>query len=83
MDAITYSAARATLAATMDRVCNEHEPVIITRNGTQSVVLLSLADYNSMEETAYLLQSPRNARRLLAAIERVEAGKGKARKLRE
>lgn len=83
MDAITYSAARATLAATMDRVCNEHEPVIITRNGTQSVVLLSLADYNSMEETAYLLQSPKNARKLLASIARIEAGKGKARKLVE
>lgn len=83
MDALTYSAARATLAATMDRVCNEHEPVIITRNGTQSVVLLSLADYNSMEETAYLLQSPRNARKLLASIARLESGKGKTRKLVE
>ena len=83
MDALTYSAARAALAATMDRVCNEHEPVIITRNGTQSVVLLSLADYNAMEETAYLLQSPRNARKLLASIARIEAGKGKVRKLVE
>ena len=83
MDALTYSAARAQLAATMDRVCDEHEPVIITRNGTQSVVLLSLEDFNSMEETAYLLRSTANARRLLASIERLEKGKGRTRKLKE
>ena len=55
MDAITYSAARANLAKTMYRVCDDHEPLIITRNGEQSVVMLSLEDYNALEETAFLL----------------------------
>jgi antitoxin YefM len=81
MDAVTYTAARANLASTMDRVCNDHEPLIITRNGEQSVVMLSLEDYKALEETAYLLRSPANAKRLLLAIEQLNAGKGKARKL--
>ena len=81
MDAITYTAARANLASTMDRVCNDHEALIITRNGEQSVVMLSLEDFKSLEETAYLLRSPANAKRLLAAVEALGAGKGKERKL--
>lgn len=81
MDAITYSAARANLAKTMDRVCNDHEALIITRNGEQSVVMLSLDDFKSLEETAYLLRSPANAKRLLAAMEALQAGEGKERKL--
>ena len=58
MDTLTYTAARASLADTMDRVVNDHEPVIITRGSQQSVVMLSLEDYKAMEETAYLLRSP-------------------------
>jgi antitoxin YefM len=81
MDAITYSAARANLASTMDRVCNDHEPVIITRNGEQSVVMLSLEDYKALEETAYLLRSPANAKRLLAAAAQLQAGQGTEREL--
>ena len=81
MDAITYSAARANLARTMDRVCNDHEPLIITRNGDQSVVMLSLEDFNALEETAYLLRTPANARRLLAATAQLEAGQGVEREL--
>lgn len=83
MDAITYSAARANLADTMDRVCEDHEPIIITRNGQQAVVMLSLEDYNAMEETAYLLRSPKNAKRLVDAISELEAGTGRERKLAE
>lgn len=81
MDAITYTSARANLASTMDRVCNDHEALIITRNGEQSVVMLSLEDFKSLEETAYLLRSPSNAKRLLAAIEQLGAGLGVERKL--
>ena len=81
MDAITYSAARANLATTMDRVCNDHESLIITRNGQQSVVMLSLEDYQALEETAYLLRNPANAKRLLAATEQLRSGKGVARAL--
>ena len=76
MDAITYSAARANLAKTMDRVCDEHEPIIITRNRGEAVVLMSLADFNAEEETRYLLQSPANAKRLLESIARLKAGLG-------
>ena len=81
MDAINYSAARDNLATTMDRVCNDHEALIITRNGEQSVVMLSLEDYRALEETAYLLRNPANARRLIAAVEQLNAGGGVARKL--
>ncbi len=81
MDAITYSAARANLAQTMDRVCNDHEALIITRNGEQAVVMLSLDDYQALEETAYLLRNPSNARRLLSATTQLDAGKGVQRKL--
>ena len=81
MDAITYSAARANLASTMDRVCNDHETLIITRSGEQSVVMLSLEDFKALEETAYLLRNPTNAKRLLAAASQLAAGKGDERKL--
>ena len=81
MDAITYSSARANLARTMDRVCEDHEALIITRNGEQSVVMLSLEDYQSLEETAYLLRNPANVRRLLSATAQLSAGKGVERKL--
>jgi antitoxin YefM len=81
MDAITYSAARANLASTMDRVCNDHEAMIITRNGEQSVVMLSLEDYKALEETAYLLRTPANAKRLLSAAMQLNAGMGSEREL--
>ena len=84
MDTITYTAARARLAQTMDRVCNDHEPLIITRNGEQqAVVMLSLEDYKALEETAYLLRSPANAQRLLAATAQLNAGQGQSRSLVE
>lgn len=66
MDAVTYSFARANLASTMNRVCNDHEALIITRNGDQSVVMLSLEDYNALTETTYLLRNPANTKRLLS-----------------
>ena len=79
MNAISYTAARENLASTMDRVCTDHTPVIITRNRDQSVVMLSLEDYESLEETAYLMRSPANAKRLLEAIHAHESGKGVVR----
>ena len=81
MDAITYSSARANLARTMDRVCNDHEALIITRAGEQSVVMLSLADFQALEESAYLLRNPTNAKRLLAAAAQLAAGQGVERTL--
>ena len=76
MTAISYTAARENLASTMDRVCADHAPVIITRNRDQSVVMLSLADYEALEETAYLTRNPVNAKRLLEAMEQLESGRG-------
>jgi antitoxin YefM len=81
MDAITYTSARANLASTMDRVCEDHEPLIITRNGQPSVVMLSMVDYKSLEETAFLLRSPENAKRLLSAVGALAKGMGRQRQL--
>lgn len=75
MTAMTYTAARENLASTMDQVCSDHDPVIITRNRDQAVVMLSLEDYESLQETAYLLRSPANARCLLASIDSLKKGK--------
>ena len=81
MDAMTYSTARANLAGVKNRVCEDHEPLIITRNGDQSVVMLSLDDYKALEETAYLLRTPANARRLLTSIAQLNAGQAVEREL--
>ena len=83
MTAISYTAARENLASTMDKVCNDHEPVIITRNRNQAVVLMSLEDYSSLEETVYLTRSPANARRLAESIEQIEKGKVVRKKLKD
>ncbi|MEO6567776.1 MAG: type II toxin-antitoxin system prevent-host-death family antitoxin [Opitutaceae bacterium] len=83
MNAITYTATRENLAATMDKVCEDREPVIITRNRDQAVVMVSLDDYKALEETVYLARSPNNTRRLLAAMRNLEAGKGRVGKLKE
>lgn len=81
MTAISYTAARENLASTMDKVCEDHAPILITRNRDQAVVLMSLADYEALEETAYLLKSPKNAKRLLSAISQLDAGKGVTRSI--
>lgn len=83
MDAISYTAARAKLASTMEQVCNDHAPVIITRKTQPSVVMMSLEDYQAMEETTYLLRSPENARQLLESIAELENGTGVERELIE
>ncbi len=83
MNAISYTVARANLAKTMERVCNDHDPVIITRKRESPVVMMSLEDYQSMKETTYLLRSPANARHLLESIAELETGKGVERKLIE
>ena len=81
METISYTQARETLAKTMDRVCENHAPIIITRQNAKSVVMISLEEYESLEETNYLLQSPANAKRLLKSIADIEKGKVKERKL--
>jgi len=83
MDAIPYTRLRSNLASEMDRVCEDHTPIIVTRKASSSVVLISLEDYEALEETSYLLRSPKNARRLLESIAQLEAGGGAERKLAE
>ena len=82
MEAITYTSARQNLATTMDRVCKNRAPVTITRSAKrQAVVMVSLEEFEQIEETAHLLRSPANARRLSSAIENLARGKGKQYKL--
>ncbi len=81
MKAITYTAARQNLAKMMEKVCKDHAPVIITRKTTDSVVIMSLEDYEALEETAYLLRSPKNTRRLIESIAQLEEGQGSEREL--
>ncbi len=76
---MTYSESRARYAETLSAVADDREEVVITRAGHEPVVIVSLDDYQSLKETAYLLRSPENARRLLAAIDRLENGGGVVR----
>ncbi len=83
MNATTYTAAREGLAALMNKVCNDHEPIIVTRNRDQSVVMISLDDYKSLEETSYLLRSPTNARRLIQSINELNTNQATQREIVE
>ena len=76
MRTMTYSESRAHYAATLSAVVDDREEVVITRAGHEPVVIVSLDEYESLKETAYLLKSPTNARRLLGSIERLESGRG-------
>lgn len=76
MKTMSFSEPRAKYAQTLDAVANDHEEIVITRSGHEPVVMVSLKDYESLKETAYLLRSPANARRLLASIDRLENGGG-------
>lgn len=72
MDTVSYTAARENLAFVMDRICEDHAPIIITRNRDQSAVMLSLEDFEALEETACLLWTPANAKGLLESIQALE-----------
>lgn len=83
MEAVNYSELRKCLKSVLDGVCENHEPVIITRKNSDNLVLLSYEDYSAIEETAYLLRSPKNAKRLRESIESFRKKEGKERKLIE
>ena len=83
MRTISYTTARTNLAKTMEQVCEDHAPVIITRNKAQSVVMISLEDYEALQETAYLLRPPKNMRRLLESVTELEQDGGQDRELFE
>ncbi len=74
MDAITYTQARKNFTSVMNRVCDDHAPIIITRQSESPVVMMSLEDYSAIEETIYLLRSPKNAQRLYKALEQLKEG---------
>lgn len=83
MDITTYTSFRQNLKSFLDKVFKNHSPLFVTRTNGEDVVVLSKADYESMQETFHLLKSPNNAARLLKAIEEYEKGLGKERKLIE
>ncbi len=83
MRTMSYTESRARYAEVLDGVVQDREEVVITRAGHEPVVIVSLEDYQSLRETAYLMRSPANARRLLDAMERLEAGHGEAHDLLE
>ncbi|MFI2290837.1 type II toxin-antitoxin system Phd/YefM family antitoxin [Streptomyces niveus] len=83
MRTMSYTESRARYAETLDSVVNDREEVIITRAGHDAVVMVALDDYESLKETAYLLRSPENARRLLASIDQLEHGGGTVQELAE
>ena len=84
MRTTSYSELRKNLAAALDRVNADHEPVVITRDkGKPSAVLMSLEDFAAYEETRYLLRSPANAERLLTSVDALESGAGREHDLAE
>jgi antitoxin YefM len=83
MRTMSYSESRAKYAETLNSVVDDREEVVITRAGHEPVVMVALEDYESLKESAYLLRTPANARRLLASIERLESGRGAEHELAE
>ncbi|MET8689732.1 MULTISPECIES: type II toxin-antitoxin system prevent-host-death family antitoxin [unclassified Streptomyces] len=83
MRTMTATESRANYAETLNAVVDDREEVIVTRAGHEPVVIVALSEYESLKETAYLLRSPENARRLLASIDRLENGGGTVRELAE
>ncbi|AIA69447.1 conserved hypothetical protein [Pectobacterium atrosepticum SCRI1043] len=83
MRTISYSEARQNLSATMMKTVEDRAPILITRQNGEACVLMSLEEYNSLEETAYLLRSPANAKRLMNSIESLKAGNSEERDIIE
>lgn len=81
MDAKTYSHTRQNLSEIMNKVVDDRAPVLITRQSGEPVVMMSLQDFNALEETAYLMRSPKNAKRLIESIEQLAANGGETREL--
>jgi antitoxin YefM len=75
MDTISYSNFRSHLATTLDKVNDDHVPILITRQNGKPAVIISLEDFKSYEATAYLMASPKNATRLNQAIAEIESGR--------
>ena len=78
MDVVNYSDARQNLKGIMDRVVADATQILVTRQKSEPVVMVSLAEWNAITETLHLLSTPRNAERLLTAIRELDEGKGVA-----
>jgi antitoxin YefM len=74
MDHVSYTELRQNLKKHLDDVCDSRAPLVVTRRNGESVVMLSLTEYESLEETLHLLSSPANAERLLRSIAQADAG---------
>jgi antitoxin YefM len=83
MEVVSYTHLRNNLASVLDKVYEDHNPVLITRQKGTPAILISLEDYNSFEETAYLMRSPENAKRINRSIEALEKGMGVVHELIE
>ena len=83
MRTMTFSEARNNFKEVLDRVAEDHVATLIKRRDAEDAVVMSLSDYNSLQETMYLLSTPANARHLMESIAQLRAGKGKVRKLVE
>lgn len=81
MESLSFSDTRANLKAVMDRVVADRAPIAITRQKAEGVVMVSMSEWSAIEGTLYLLQSPKNAERLLGSIARLNAGKGEEHEL--
>ena len=81
MDVLTYTDARASLKDVMDRVIHDRVEVVVTRKKREAVVMISLDEYNAIQETLHLQKSPENARRLQASIAQLDAGNGVEREI--
>ncbi|MEI8093717.1 MAG: type II toxin-antitoxin system prevent-host-death family antitoxin [Spirochaetales bacterium] len=81
MDAVSYSDLRQNLKTYLDRVYNDHDPLIVTRKNSENLVILSVAEYNSLLETAYLLSSKANSDHLKRSVDQWKSGRTLAREL--
>ncbi len=81
MNVISFSELRQNMREVMNTVVDQHDPMIVTRQKEAPLVLMSLSDYNAIEETAYILSNPHNAEEILTAVARVRKGLAKPREL--
>ncbi|AAO91480.1 type II toxin-antitoxin system Phd/YefM family antitoxin [Coxiella burnetii] len=83
MNVVTFSELRAQLKKILDLSADQHEPVVVKRPNKETMVILSLRDFEALKETAYLLSNEANAARLRQSIRSLKQGKAQKKKLME
>ncbi|WP_048613724.1 type II toxin-antitoxin system Phd/YefM family antitoxin [Vibrio coralliirubri] len=81
MNIVSFTEARNSLKSVLDRVVDDSDVTVITRRDSEDAVVMSLDHFNSMQETLYLMSSPKNAERLAESIAQLEAGSTTVREL--